>query len=184
MLVLGAAALAAAVRVAGGAHPQLVLLDALLWLVAIAAAFAWYALLRRISDRVAHRWREAVDACETRLVEVRRDILIAARGDPSIIRAADHRWPGDIEAVALVVAITAHALRAASAFLLGVGIVAIGMGVPDPFSAESGASTIAYALSFSIHAVLASWLDLGWRWLAWRTGLRAVGRARRFLDSA
>ena len=176
--------LAAVVRVVDGAHPQLVLLDALLWLGAIAAAFAWYALLRRISDRVAHRWRAAVAARETRLVAARRDILIAARGDRFIVAVADHRLPGDIEAVALIVAITAHALRAASAFLLGVGIVAVGMGVPDPFSAESGASTIAYALSFSIHAVLASWLDLGWRWLGWRTGLRVVDRARRLLDSA
>ena len=55
------------------------------------------------------------------------------------------------------------------------------MGVPDPLSAETGALTIAYALSLSFYAVVASWLDLGW--LGWRAGLRVADRARRLLDS-
>ena len=184
MLVVGAVTLAAAVRVAGGTHPQPVLLDALLWLGAIAAAFAWYAFLRRISDRVARRWRAALDARESRLAAARRNLLIAASGNRFIVAAADHRWPGEHDDIALYVAIATHALQVASAFLLGVGIVAIGMGVPDPISAESGAPPVAYALSLSLNSVLASWLDLGWRWLGWRAGLRAVDRARRLVESA
>ena len=184
LLVACAVTLAAAARVVGGTHPQPVLLDALLWLGASAAAIGWYACVRRISVRVKYRWRASLDARETRLAVARRDLLVAARGDRSIVAAADHRWPGDPDAFALIVAIAARALQAASAFLLGLGIVAIGMGVPDPIAAESGAPTIAYALSLSFHAVLASWLDLGWRWLGWRAGVRVVDRARRLMESA
>ena len=90
MLVVGAVTLAAAVRVAGGTHPQPVLLDALLWLGAIAAAFAWYAFLRRISDRVARRWRAALDARESRLAAARRNLLIAASGNRFIVAAEAH----------------------------------------------------------------------------------------------
>ena len=99
-----------------------------------------------------HRWRAALDARETRLAAARRSIIVAA---------ADHRWPGELGTVAPSVEITARGLRAISAFVLGVGVVAIGMGVPDPLSAESGALTIAYARALSFYAVVASWLDLG-----------------------
>ena len=184
LLLAGAIAVAAAARIAGGAHPQPVVLDALLWSGAIAVSFTWYALLGQISDRTARRWRAALVDRETHLATARRRLLVAARGDRFIVSSADVRWPGDSESLAVYVAIAAHTLRAFAAFLLGVAIIAIGMGVPDPIAAESSAPPLAYALSFSLHAIVVSWLDLGWRWLGWRAGLRVVDRARRLLESA
>ena len=120
---------------------------------------------------------------EVRLAAARRNLLVAAGGDRFIVAAADFSWPDRRGTVAPSIEIAARGLRAISAFLLGAGVIATVMGVPDPLSAETGALTIAYALSLSFYAVVASWLDLGWRWLGWRAGLRVADRARRLLDS-
>ena len=61
---------------------------------------------------------------------------------------------------------------------MGVGIVAVGVGVPDAIATVGGVHPVAYAAALSCCAVPASWLDLGWR-----AEVRGITQARRLLGS-
>ena len=79
------------------------------------------------------------------------------------------------------VALAATSLRVSAALLMGLGVIAVGMGVPDALAAGGGVHPVAYAASLSFCTVSASWLNLGWRWLGWRAELRSIAYARQLL---
>ena len=78
-------------------------------------------------------------------------------------------------------ALAATSLRVSAALLMGLGVIAVGMGVPDALAAGGGVHPVAYAASLSFCTVSASWLNLGWRWLGWRAELRSIAYARQLL---
>ena len=158
-------------------------LDAALWGGAIAGAFAWWALLQRISERQARRWHATLAAREQLLADARREVLVAARGDRCIVELAGRPWPAAGEPVASGVALAAHSLRIICAVVMGVGIIAAGVGVPDAIATVGGVHPVAYAAALSFGTVPASGLDLGWRWLGWRAEVRGIAQARRLLGS-
>ena len=125
----------------------------------------------------------ALAAREHLLADARREVLVAARGDRCIVELADRHWPAAGEPVASGVALAAHSLRIICAVVMGVGIMAVGVGVPDAIATVGGVHPVAYAAALSFWTVPVSWLDLGWRWLGWRAELRGIAHARQLLGS-